>query len=84
MKTKKIVAVKLQVVVFLFVNGILLHIEFVPFLFVASLKCFGPPKTPTKCLAVENPLRCFTSVGLLPALPVVDGVQDLSAYEISD
>ena len=26
----------------------------------------------------------FVSVGFLPALPVVDGVQDLSAYEMSD
>lgn len=57
----------------------ILQIRFVPFLVVGSWKCFGPPKP-----SDEVPGNGKPWVGLLPALPVVDGVQDLSAYEISD
>lgn len=57
----------------------ILQVGFVPFLFVGSWKCFGPPKP-----SDEVPGNGKPWVGFLPALPVVDGVQDLSAYEMSD
>lgn len=62
-----------------FFKRFVLQIGFVPFLFVGSWKCFGPPKP-----SDEVPGNGKPWVGFLPALPVVDGVQDLSAYEMSD